>query len=249
MTSIPPDAPTTDPNADPNAKDELNPTLRAMERGLMVDRDHTEIVLIRHAQQIRTMSESRRPGGPGLSDLGRRQAAVTGDYLAADPISRTITAAYCSPLNRAAQTASIITRRATPEIDLVTEPLLEEVDVYSRDRGGPVTPEIQEEAGDWFVRTLRWDAFPNTESGEELRVRMVGAIEEIAERHRGETVLVVSHGGAISAFFSAIVSAGPDMFYFPAHASVHRVRHRDVKFVPQSMNDVGHLRMKSLLTF
>lgn len=248
MTSISPDAPTPD-LADPDAPDELSPTLRAMEQGLMVDADHTEIILVRHAQQTRTMGESLQSGGPRLSEFGRDQARLTGQYLAADPMSRTVSAAYCSPLNRAVETAAIVSSYVAPGLDPVQEPMLEEIDIYTRDAGPAVTPAIQEEAGDWFVRTLKWDSFPNSETGEELRVRMVTALEEIADRHRGETVLVVSHGGAISAFIAAVVDAGPDMFFFPAHASVHRVRHREHRFVPQSMNDVGHLRLQSRLTF
>lgn len=249
MTSIPTTAPAaTTPDAS-DAPDELSPTLRAMEVGLMVDDDHTEIILVRHAQQIRTSGESRRPGGPGLSDFGREQAELTGRYLAKDPVSRSISAAYCSPLNRTMETASIITSRLAPDLELTTEPMLEEIDVYGRDHGLPVPHGVQEQAGDWFVRTLQWDAFPDTETGEELRVRLVTAIEQIALAHPGETVLVVSHGGAIAAFLAAVVAAGPDMFFFPAHASVHRVRHRDSRFVPQSMNDVGHLRLHDKLTF
>ncbi|MBD0859810.1 histidine phosphatase family protein [Gordonia sp. zg691] len=248
MTSISTNPPSPE-LGDPDAPDQLSPTLHAMQVGLMVDDDHTEIILVRHAQQIRNAGESRRPGGPGLSQFGQLQAALTGRYLKEDPVSRSISAAYCSPLNRTVETASIIISHLAPGLRVTVEPMLEEVDVYSRDHGLPVPREVQEEAGEWFINTLRWDAFPNTETGEELRVRLVTAIEQIAEAHRGETVLVVSHGGAIAALFAAIVSAGPDMFFFPAHASVHRVRHRGSRFVPQSMNDVGHLRLDDKLTF
>ena len=41
----------------------------------------------------------------------------------------------------------------------------------------------------------RW---PGAESGEEVVARFVAALAELADRHRGETVLVVSHGGVMT---------------------------------------------------
>jgi broad specificity phosphatase PhoE len=38
---------------------------------------------------------------------------------------------------------------------------------------------------------------PGSESGEEVVARVRGALEDIADLHRGETVLVISHGWAM----------------------------------------------------
>ncbi|MFD7008497.1 histidine phosphatase family protein [Rhodococcus jostii] len=231
--------------------DELTPTRFSMERGLLVIGQRTELILVRHAQQLRTLKEALRPGGPGLSDFGRAQAGLTGEYLAADQSGTTpITAVYCSDLNRTAETAEIIAAAVTPSAAPISDPQLREVDMYSRDRGGAdVSADIQEEAGEEFARTLRWDAFPNTESSREFRLRIYRALERIADKHTNERVLVVSHAGAISSFFAHLTGAEPDMFYFAGHASVNRVYHGDDRFVTGSLNEVGHLRNRAALTF
>jgi probable phosphoglycerate mutase len=41
-------------------------------------------------------------------------------------------------------------------------------------------------------------ALPGAETGAELVARFAGALEGIADRHRGETVVVVSHGGVMT---------------------------------------------------
>lgn len=229
--------------ADP---DQLNPSRFALERGLLVIGERTEVVLVRHAQQVRTKAETARAGGASLSPLGRHQAQLTGKHLAEEDFD----AVYCSDLNRACETAELITEAAAPHLSPVLEPRLQEVDMYGRDAGrSGITPEMQESAGIEFHRTLRFDAFPNTEPSDALRLRIHDVVTEIAQRHEGRRVLVVSHAGAISALVAHAISAGPDMFFFAGHASVSRVFHGDGRFVTHALNEVAHLRAEGALTF
>ncbi|MGA4790647.1 histidine phosphatase family protein [Nocardia sp. AB354] len=252
MTSTPdltplPDSVSIAESAEP---DELTPTRYAMERGLLVIGERTELILVRHGQQVRTHTEAYRPGGPGLSELGQIQARLTGEYLADVAADTPITAVYCSDLNRAVETAAIVAAAAAPGLEPMPDTALREVDMYSRDRGGAdVSLDIQDRAGEEFRRTLRWDAFPNTETSDDFRRRIHQALTTIAERHPNERVLVVSHAGAISSFVAGLVGADPDMFYFAGHASVNRVYYGDDRFVPHSLNETGHLRVRAALTF
>ncbi|WP_216892248.1 histidine phosphatase family protein [Nocardia alni] len=251
MTSISDPIPLPESVSTEDDLNELTPTRYAMERGLLVIGERTELILVRHAQQIRTMAAARRQGGPGLSELGQAQARLTGQYLAADAdATAPISAVYCSDLNRTVETAGIIASAAAPGLTPQPTPALREIDMYGRASGdADVSPETQATAGQKFGRTLRWDAFPNTEAGADFRQRIHAAVREIAEKHPNERVLVVSHAGAISAFVAELIGAEPDMFYFPGHASVNRVFHGDDRFIPQSMNEVGHLRARGALTF
>jgi 2,3-bisphosphoglycerate-dependent phosphoglycerate mutase len=232
-----------------NVPDELTPTRFAMERSLLVMGDRTELILVRHAQQRRTLSEAKQTGGPRLSDLGRDQARLTGEFLAAESTAP-VEAVYCSDLNRTTETAQLIAAALAGQPQPRPDPGLREVDMYSRDRGGAdVSAPVQAKAGLEFARTLRWDAFPNTEPGSDFRRRIVTALERIAQAHPGGRVVVVSHAGAISAAVAHLLGAEPDMFYFAGHASVNRLFYGDNRFVTHSLNEVGHLRAEGALTF
>ena len=65
------------------------------------------IILLRHGQSANNASEEHlRVCDPDLTDLGRQQAAQTGEHLAAMPITHI----YCSPFLRSLETARPIAR-------------------------------------------------------------------------------------------------------------------------------------------
>ena len=252
MTPPPPaDAPLPDAVGLPaeDEPDELTPTRFSMERGLLVIGDRTELILVRHAQQLRTLAEAYQDGGPRLSEFGRVQARLKGEFLAAEHAAP-VDAVYCSDLNRTMETAQIIASALAAGHQPRPDAGLREVDMYSRDQGGAdVSAEVQAKAGEEFAHTLRWDSFPNTEPGEDFRRRICITLERIARAHPNDRVIVVSHAGAISAAIAHFVGAVPDMFYFAGHASVSRIFYGDNKFVTHSLNEVGHLRAQGALTF
>ena len=51
---------------------------------------------------------------------------------------------------------------------------------------------------------------PGGETGHETADRVLGVLEDVADQFRGETVLVVSHGGVILALWGAIAPGSPD---------------------------------------
>lgn len=230
--------------ADP---DVLFPSRYALERGLLVIGDRTEVLLVRHAQQIRTSAETKRPGGPSLSDLGRFQAELTGQLIARDG---DVDAVYCSDLNRAVETAGVIGGIAHAEVEPVVLPELREVDMYGRDGGNrDISVEVQERAGAEFMRTGRFDVFPDTEPSEALRARIHRAVSDLVAKHRDGRIVVVSHGGAISAFIAHVIGARPDMFFYAGHASLSRVFYDEGRFAPHTMNETAHLRERGALTY
>jgi broad specificity phosphatase PhoE len=52
--------------------------------------------------------------------------------------------------------------------------------------------------------------FPGGESYEQLRARVVAALDELVAQHDGQTVVVVSHAGAIRAALATWLSVAPD---------------------------------------
>jgi broad specificity phosphatase PhoE len=129
---------------------------------------------------------------PPLNALGRRQARELADALAGDPID----AIYTSPLSRARETADIVGRR----LGMPVQPIdgLMEIDV------GSWSGLTRNEVADRFPAAFRrWIGHgPGWEDGETYEQagrRVVGALLDVAARHPGQRVLVVTHGGPIRA--------------------------------------------------
>jgi probable phosphoglycerate mutase len=148
----------------------------------------TTMVVARHGEAEYESSKWNGEGG-SLTHLGRRQAAELGDSLAGQRVAHV----WTSTLARAVQTAEIVAARLG--IAVTTRVGLCEFGPGSL--SGPRDLDPFEEsyrawlAGDLDVR------LPGGETGREIADRFGEVLREIADAHPGETVLVVSHGGAI----------------------------------------------------
>jgi probable phosphoglycerate mutase len=158
----------------------------------------TTIVLVRHGET--DWNRERRFQGhadPSLNEEGRRQAVALADLLAGN----TFAAVYSSPLRRAHETAEIVAERLGVPIE-VSEGFME-VDVGSW--SGLMTTEVEQQFPEAF---RRWRAtysggWTDGETYDELGARVVAELLEIAGRHRGERVLVVTHSGPIRSVLAA----------------------------------------------
>jgi broad specificity phosphatase PhoE len=225
----------------------------AIEHALFVDLTRTEIIFVRHGQQLFTPSGRARPGksDPSLSELGRRQAGKVAEVLAVEPVAQI----YCSQLARARETAKAIAEVTSPRREPIVIPELREVHLF---RDLPADRPLMEIAGASrveqmcadFRTTRRWDAFPYTEPSAELRARAVQVIERLACQHRDEKIVIVAHNGLINGFIAEVLGVEQDMFFYPAHASMTRALHRDT-WALYSLNETGHLHegAASLITF
>ena len=151
------------------------------------------LLLARHGEtdwnsERRWQGHADRP----LNARGREQARELAETFA----GRHVDAVYASDLLRAHETAEIVA--AQLGLPVTADAALREVDVG--DWSGLVHSEIETRFPDGFRRWQEgghgWDG---GESYEEMGVRVVAALLQIASRHPGETVLVVSHGGVIRA--------------------------------------------------
>jgi 2,3-bisphosphoglycerate-dependent phosphoglycerate mutase len=89
---------------------------------------------------------------------------------------------------------------------------------------------------------------PGGETGEQLRARVVPAVEKAIARADEGTVVVVTHGGVINAYLGHVMGIAQDMFFLPDNASISTVvaegSTRRVKF----LNDVRHLTDPAVFT-
>jgi broad specificity phosphatase PhoE len=122
-------------------------------------------------------------------------ATALADALRALPVA----AVYSSPLERARTTAAPIA--AAHALTLVILDDLREIDFGEVEGLGfdDLPPELQRGLLDSPTRVR----FPGGETYAELQERVTTALAEITARHEGETVVAVSHAGAIRAALAA----------------------------------------------
>jgi broad specificity phosphatase PhoE len=157
----------------------------------------TTLLLARHGQS--DWNAARRWQGFAdrpLTDRGRAQAEELAARLATIPLD----AIYSSDLQRARETAIAVGRRQGLAPTAIPE--LREVDVGSWE--GLTRSEAEARFPEGF---RRWrDGGTGWDDGEnypEMSARVLRAIREIGDRHAGERVLIVAHGGPIRAIHAA----------------------------------------------
>lgn len=197
--------------------------------------DRAELILVRHGQQVDVM-ERDSP----LSELGRRQAAVVGEYLADVEID----AIWSSNLSRAHDTGLAIA--AHHDIDCQVSEDLREVELGRDLPDGRTSRELLsdeelEAHADRFVSERRWDAFAFSESGEELRARVMPVIDRIVRDHPTGRVVVACHGGVINAIVGASLGVAADFFFRTGHCSLHRIRATPERSMVVTLNETHHL--------
>lgn len=149
------------------------------------------LLVVRHGEA--TYAEPDLPSDEGgwLTDRGRQQAADFSEGVR----RRRVAAVYTSVLSRAVETGAIVADRLSVTSEL--RPGLQEFAVGSY--GG--RPEDHDLIAAVFRRWLDDDLAAGCPGGETARAvieRFGAALRELADLHRGETVVIVSHGGAMS---------------------------------------------------
>ena len=142
-------------------------------------------------------SELLSDAGGWLSPVGRQQARDLAASLAPERIARV----WVSDMARAVQTAEIVA--GTLGVDVVVRRGLREFGVG--DAAG--TTGDPDPFAATFAAWLDGDLtarIPGGESGVDVVERYTAVLEEIADEHRGESVLVVSHGGVMCLGLSVV---------------------------------------------
>jgi len=156
----------------------------------------TQLILARHGQTYGNV-ERRWQGwsDTSLNEVGQQQALRLAERLR--PAKGQIDALYSSPLIRAYQTARPIALALDLPIRLVDG--LKEFHFGLIE--GLTTPEFETrfpEAFDKWVNSTDFEfTYPGGESRAGFFRRVSDTIEAIADRHPGETVLVITHGGTL----------------------------------------------------
>jgi probable phosphoglycerate mutase len=207
----------------------------------------TEILLIRHGettwnQQGRMQGQHDSP----LTPLGLQQARLLARRLKA----AAFTALYSSDLGRAHQTARCIA-------DATGHEIVADRDLRERSFGifeGLTNAEIAVRYPDLhaqFERRLPHFCMPDGESAAQFQQRCVGALERIAQRHEGETIVVVSHGLVLDAVFRKASNMALEIPRgFPLlNCSINTFRYDAGGWKPLTVCDVAHLAAGDVTRF
>ena len=166
--------------------------------------NETSLIVIRHGET--EWNRERRMQGTTdtrLSELGRAQAQALGRRLA----SREFAALYSSNLSRARQTAeaiAVLTGR-----DVVTDPRLQErrFGIFEGLLSAEIRTRYPEEHARFASRDPDYEV-PGGESASAFTARCLGCLSEIAGRHSGEEVVVVTHGLVLDSLYRAAHGLG-----------------------------------------
>ena len=218
------------------------------QRSLVPPEGSTRVLLVRHGQTVAAQLDEPFPlvdghGDPVLTELGHRQAELTAQRLALTEI----TGLYVTTLVRTVQTAEPLARRLgiTPSV----EPDLREV-FLGEFEGGRFRIELENghEAFAEVWRSGTFDAIPGAETWAQLAERAQNGLRRIVARHPGETVVVVSHGGAIGALIASLTGATPLTFFSPANCSISELLITPEQAMLRRFNDSGHLDIAGATT-
>lgn len=198
-----------------------------------------ELLLIRHGEtdwnrELRFQGQVDVP----LNATGHEQARRLGVRLASEPVHRL----YSSDLTRTLQTAG-------PAAERLQLPSVGHVALREQAFGlidGMSVPDIQQQHPGIWERWLAFDpdyAPPGGESQRQFQARVLGAVAGLAQRHAGETLVVVTHGGVLDILYRMANGqplGGPRQCDIP-NAGINRVRTDGQRVEIVSWADTAHL--------
>ncbi|XAZ32901.1 MSMEG_4193 family putative phosphomutase [Paenarthrobacter ureafaciens] len=172
------------------------------------------VILVRHGRTTANATGllAGRAAGVDLDEIGRGQAALTGERLAAVPVVGVVS----SPLERCLQTARFILDRQTGSPYAPVEPDLTECD-YGQWQGRALSDLATEKL--WPVVQTQPSAvvFPGGEAMAAMQARSVAAIRRHdaafeAEHGPGAVWVAVSHGDVIKSILADALGMHLDLF-------------------------------------
>lgn len=183
----------------------------------------TDLWLVRHGQTDWNLTgrwQGQASDAPGLNDIGHAQVLKICEQLKRIKFS----AIYSSDLLRARQTAGLI---AEPlGLTIILEPRLREINLGVWE--GMPSDEIEAKYPKELAARARnsfYERAPNGESPRDVADRVLMAINEIANKHPGESVLIVAHGISLAVIICHYKDLPmEDVYqYIPDNARPHHV--------------------------
>ena len=199
----------------------------------------TTLIVVRHGET--TWNREKRMQGvtdTQLSDVGRAQAQALGRRLK----EHRFAALYSSTLSRALHTARVISEHTGREV-VVDDRLRERCfGIFEGLTAAEIMARYPEEHALFASHDPDYEV-PGGECATGFSGRCLGCLAEIAERHPGEEVVVVSHGLVLDSLYRAAhgLAHGAPRPLPLINASVNRFGYGRGAWRMESWGDVSHL--------
>lgn len=200
----------------------------------------TELIIVRHGKTAWNL-EQRIQGSTNteLHPLGLRQAEALAERLAQERFH----AIYSSDLKRAYQTAECIAGKTNHNV-IPHEGLRERnFGVFE----GMTANDIQKDYPEAWERFKNWDpdyTMPKGVSLRDYQKSSIKSLEEIAGKHPGERLVIVTHGGFLSGLMRhtlQIPFSTPSRFK-GFNTGINTFVYQDSTWTLQTWGDINHLR-------
>jgi len=202
------------------------------------------LYVIRHAEsQWNPIGRYQGLLDPDLSERGEKQAKL----LALELQNKGIELIYTSPLKRTKRTAQIVAQT-------LGVPLIEDRRVIEIDHGvwsGKLVEEVKKEFPEMFETWIKepWKVdFPQGENLLKVYERVKNFVEEIKQKHQGQTVAVVSHTVPIRALYCAALELPIERFWSFGcdNASYSVIKFEEDRTTLHKLNVTSHLEREGL---
>ena len=199
----------------------------------------TRLILIRHGESEYNLI--RRYTGQSdidLTDKGRLQAKITGEYILAN---YKIDEIWSSDLKRAIDTARPIAEPLGLEIK--TDKRLREI--FAGDWQGMLFREVEEKYKEeyaYYKANRRTARTPNGEGMCDVGARVAEAVKEIAEASDGKCVLISTHNGPLMALLSLITGTALEKMSSLANNSITELEYENGGFRVIRLGYSEHLK-------
>ena len=195
------------------------------------------IIFLRHGQAENNTKKilAGRSPNVNLTQTGLEQAEQAGEMLK----SLNISAIYTSPIDRALQTAQIVSKHCGLEV--VTDDRLIELDM------GKFTMmpynESFEKHGNVFLKFYQGSdevSENEVETFSQVQKRVTEMVDSILNKHKDENVVLVTHMDPIKAMIGKVLDLKPEVLFelIIANASLNIFKNGDQKFYLTAINSM-----------
>jgi probable phosphoglycerate mutase len=199
----------------------------------------TRVIVVRHGQtEWNVQTRIQGQGDSTLTADGRAQARALSERLSGERFDALIS----SDLGRASATAQAIADRCG-------HPIILDARLRERHFGagqGMTYEEVDRAYPGAFARIRNVDpdfVIPGGESRRQFHDRVVAAMDSLASRHDGQTIVVVTHGGVLATFFRHVHDIPLDVAHPIAitNASYNVLVHEASRWRIATWSDNAHL--------
>jgi len=197
-------------------------------------------LFLRHGQAKNNVDRilAGRTNGFPLTELGIQQAEKISDFLKPFNISKI----YCSPIERAEQTATIVANNIGLKCDV--DERLTEIDMGTFT--GMHYDEMLKKHGNVFLKFYQGHSLDENgiETFENVKKRVLDIVDHCSKKHKEEVILLVTHMDPIKSMISTVLHIKPESLYemMIRNASLTIVKNEQSSFSIVAINSMNSER-------